>query len=437
MASIEKKNEEHEALWELGLRSIRELETEAGILASARTEAYGCIFGRDSLITALELLRVFERTEEPYFRTVVEKTLRTLGNLQGAEVVIESGEEPGKIIHEFRPDNHEHLTALAESPWFLYPEGQMRNYDSVDATPLFLMAVHEYARVCGENSFFISLLPNVRKALSWMLEHADTDGDGFVDYRFHPERRFGGLSVQSWMDSTESLFYENTDERPPYPIAPVEVQAYAWVAMREWSDRLHEKEPEVAQMLAQRASVLKTRFNERFVLSRGGSVSLAYAIDGKGVRLTSPRSSMGHCLWATYRSEGNEPECILYPEHIAPLVRRLMSRDLFVPEAGIRTLSSRSSRFDPVSYHNGSIWPHDTAILAEGLERFGFHHEARVVREALLTAYQHFETPIELFGRARRKYLEYGDESKGACRVQAWSAGALLSVILGLRQTST
>lgn len=425
------------ALWELGLKSIRELEVEGGILASSRSEAYGCIFGRDSLITALQLLKTYERTRDPYFLRVTEKVLRTLGNLQGRSHQIESGEQPGKIIHEFRPDNHAHLTALGESPWFIYPEGEMRNYDSVDATPLFLMAVGEYMRLTDDQGFLVSLLPNVRAALAWVMDYGDQNGDAFLDYSFHPERRFGGLSVQSWMDSTESLFYEDSGERPPYPIAPLEVQAYAWVALSLWGDYFaalpHEDDKSLGSRYRSRARKLKKRFNEAFVLRGARSATLAYALDGRGAPLSSARSSMGHVLWATYRGE-----CILEPRYIPFIRNRLMARDLFVAQAGIRTLSSRSSHFEPISYHNGSIWPHDTALLAEGLERHGFTHDAARVRQALIAAYEHFKTPIELFAYRRgfREYMHANGQG-GACRIQAWSAAALLCVASSSHQADT
>jgi glycogen debranching enzyme len=421
-------------LWDLGLKSIRELEVADGILASSRGEAYGCIFGRDSLITALQLLRIYERTRDPYFLRLTEKILRTLGNLQGRSVQIESGEEPGKIVHEFRPDNHAHLTALAESPWFIYPTGEMRNYDSVDSTPLFLMAVAEYARLTDDAAFVTSLLPNVRQALGWLMDYGDKNGDAFVDYTFHPERKFGGLSVQSWMDSAESLFYEDSAERPPYPIAPVEVQAYAWVALRAWgdyfSDLHHDADRNLGGRYLARAEKLKVRFNEEFVLEGPRSVTLAYALDGRGKPLKSVRSTMGHVLWATYRGES-----ILYQRHVPSVRNRLLARDMFVPQAGVRTLSSASSRYDPVSYHNGSIWPHDTAMLAQGLETFGYQDDAARVRAALRQAYEYFETPIELYGY-RRGFKEYAHQSGqgGACRVQAWSAAALLSVASSIHQ---
>src|SRR5947207_349986 len=111
-----------DSLWALGLQSIQALESADGILASGRTEAYGCVFGRDSLLSCLSLLATYKKTQDPYFLQIVEKTLRTLSNLQGRVENIESGEEPGKIVHEYRPEGHEHLTKLAEDPWYLYPE---------------------------------------------------------------------------------------------------------------------------------------------------------------------------------------------------------------------------------------------------------------------------------------------------------------------------
>jgi len=419
---------EHDALWEMGLKSIRELETSEGILASSRSEAYGCIFGRDSLITSLALLKIYERTGDEYFLALTEKILRTLANLQGRSHQIESGEQPGKIIHEFRPDNHEHLTQLSQSPWFIYPTGEMRNYDSVDSTPLFLMAAAEFARLTHDPSAAVSLLPNVRQALLWILNWGDSNGDMFLDYQLHPERTFGGLSVQSWMDSTESVFYEDSPERPPYPLAPVEVQAYAWVALCRWSEYFlalkHMEDKALGATYAARAEVLRQKFNEEFVIQGPRAASLAYAIDGKGQKLASARSTMGHVLWATHHGES-----ILHKEYVPHIRNRLMARDMFVPQAGVRTLSRLSKHYDPVSYHNGSIWPHDTAILAQGLENFGYTEDAKRLRQALRHAYDHFKTPIELFGY-NRGFREYAppEGAEGACRIQAWSAAALLSV---------
>jgi glycogen debranching enzyme len=428
-----------DALWQLGQESIASLEDERGILASSREEVYGCVFGRDSLISGLKLLRVYQSTGDEYYLGLVRKILSSLAELQGREHNIESGEEPGKIIHEFRPEKHEHLTKALQEPWYVYPDNVMRNYDSVDSTPLFLMLMHEYYRQTRDEVFVQDHLWNITLALEWMLTYGDSNGDGLLDYRFHSDRKMGGLRTQSWMDSTESVFFEHSlsaqagDEQPGYPIAPVEVQAYAWVAMRTWEGPLAGRDASLAERLGERAAQLKRKFNESFVISRGGKVSLAFAVSDRGRKLTSPRSSMGHVLWAVHRNEQGEKECILDSVYIEPLVHRLMRPDLFVARAGIRTLSSRSRMYDPISYHNGSIWPHDTSILAEGLENFGFLKQAIEVRSAILRAYEHFGTPIELFGYSNGKFQEYETSEGGkACRVQAWSAASLLSTLRAL-----
>ncbi|MBX4191932.1 hypothetical protein KW798_00365 [Candidatus Parcubacteria bacterium] len=399
-------------LWELGVSSIRALETDEGILASGKEELYGCVFGRDSLITSLSLLKVYEKTHDEYFLSLVKKVLRTLAKLQGYEVVIESGEEPGKIIHEYRPTGHEHLTQALEERWYLYPDNVMRNYDSVDSTPLFLMVCYEYLRVSQDQAFIDELRPNIDAALRWLTTYGDSNGDGFIDYRFHPDRKGGGLRTQSWMDSTESVFNEDNDERPQYPIAPIEVQAYAYVALRAWGKE-------------ERAQRLKEQFNEHFVYRKGRHLQFAYAIDGKGNKLGSMRSSVGHTLFATFKGES-----ILDAEFVPQLVKRLLARDLFVPTAGIRTLSSRSKKYDPMSYHNGTIWPHDTQLIAEGLHNFGYHKEAQMVQTGLLDAYSHFDSPVELFAY-KRGLKEYESASgQKACKTQAWSAASLLAALL-------
>jgi glycogen debranching enzyme len=430
--SVKQKIHPRAQLWDVGFVSLRELEAPKGILASGRDEAYGCVFGRDSLITSMTLLDVYDRTAETYFLDLVRKVLLNLAELQGREINIESGEEPGKMIHEYRPDRHEHLTRHAESPWYLYGDGVMRNYDTVDATPLFLMTVHRYYRATEDRAFVEALLPNIRAALQWLKEYGDSNDDGFIDYRFHPERKYGGLVTQSWMDSTESVFFEESDERPAYPIAPVEVQAYAYYALRAWADFFAGDDGALSERLSARADDLKKKFNAAFIVQgKRGRLSLAFAIDGSGRQLVSSRSSMGHCLWASWQSEqGAMPDSIIDAEIVPDIARRLLMPDLYVPRAGVRTLSVRSRAYDPDSYHNGSIWPHDTAIVAEGLEKVGFREEARRVRASLMNVYAHFKTPLELFVYRQGKYHEYcGPSGQGACRNQAWSVASLLAVL--------
>ncbi len=422
-------------LWSLGFSSIKELEAEHGILASARNEAYGCVFGRDSLITALSLLKAYEHTRDTYFLGLVRKILLNLVNLQGREVNIESGEEPGKCIHEYRIDRHEHLTKLEKDPWFVYKDASMRNYDTVDATPLFLMTLYEYLKIAPDEQDRVVFENAALAALKWLRDYGDSNGDGFVDYQFHPTRVYGGLRVQSWMDSTESVFFERSDDRPSYAIAPIEVQAYTYVALKNWSMYFAEQNPVLSEELSAQAGALKTLFNKVYVLRRGKGLTLAYAIDGVGRRLSSARSTMAHCLWATTLSD-NRHESILDTAIVPEVIERLFAPDLFVPSAGIRTLSSRSRCFNPNSYHNGSIWPHDTALFAEGLEKFGYNAQAKRVRASLVRSYAHFKTPIELFGYSRG-FQEYIEESgRGACRTQAWSAGAMLTTALEMQKVA-
>jgi len=414
-----------EELWDIGMHAIRALEVDRGILASGREELYGCVFGRDSLITSLLLLRVYEKTQDAYLVSLVRKVLVNLAKLQGREINIESGEEPGKIIHEFRPDNHEHLTQDAEHPWYLYPDGVMRNYDSVDATPLFLITVERYYRLSNDEGILDLLKGNVSDALAWLLNSFETNQDGFVSYRLHPDRTFGGLRVQSWMDSAESVFFEDRDEEPVYSIAPVEAQAYAYRALSVWHLLLKESEPDLAALLLSRARDLRERFYEHFMLPAGYP---ACALDGQSRLLTSVRSSMGHCLWMGARDDGNFYS-LFAPEDIGRVVNRLMMPDMFEPSAGIRTLSAKSSHFRANSYHNGSIWPHDTALSALGMRDAGFEKEASEVRESLLSAYEHFGVPLELFvyDNGYREYKSAAGQT--SCQTQAWSAAGLLAIL--------
>lgn len=425
--------------WGLAFQTIQELETEKGILASGKEEIYGCIFGRDSLITSLKLLRVYEKSQEEYFLKLVKKILLHLAELQGKNINIESGEEPGKCIHEFRPERHEHLTRQLDPSWYIYPDNIMRNYDSVDATPLFLIAVYRYWQKSHDEKFIKSLLPNIHLALAWVLNYGDVNKDGFIDYRLHPERKHGGLTTQSWMDSTESVFHESGEE-VVRPVAPVEVQAYAFLALKLWSRyfRLEQKDTiwkYLGHHLEKKATDLKKEFNKKFVSFEGGKFHLAAAIDGAGKPLWSSRSSMGHVLWsALNRSSDEKTECILNRQYIPFLVKRLLEPDLFESKAGIRTLSKNSRLFSANSYHNGSIWPHDTSMIAEGLEYFGYLKEAERVRSALLEAMSHFQAPIELFVYTEDSYLEYiGENGQRACRKQAWAAASWLRELTGVK----
>jgi glycogen debranching enzyme len=409
----------------LAYNTVRKLSFEHGIRASSKTERFGCLFGRDSLVSALELIEAYNKSKDPYLLSLVKTILLSLANLQGKKVTIESGEEPGKIIHEYRTENHNHLTDIGPGSWYVYPDKTMRIFDSVDSTPLFLIAAARYIEVSNDQEFVSKILPAAYRALTWIDVYGDTNKDGFVDYRFHPERTHGGLVTQSWMDSSESLFHEDGSE-PAYPIAPVEVQAYVYLALRLWTPYFgYNRELET------KAATLKEAFNRAFVqtVHPAQGTSIASAVDGNGKPAMAIRSSIGHILWAGFQEEhGGRYECILEEKYIAGLVDRLMSRDLFEPNAGIRTLSTLSSRYDPQSYHNGSIWPHDNAMILEGLVKFNYPLQAASIRSALVNAWHRFG-PVELYTHIGTEIVPYQKADHGACREQAWSAAAMLAQI--------
>lgn len=425
-------------LLDLGLQTVRELETEQGILASAQSELYGCIFGRDSLITSLKLLQVYKKTKNEDCLRIVKKSLKTLSELQGKEVNIESGEEPGKVIHEYRPTDYEHLTKGLPNPWYVYPDKIMRNFDTVDATPLFLIAAYRYFQVSQDSDFLAQILPNVDMALHWILNYGDGNGDGFIDYTVNPQRKSGGLINQSWMDSDVSAFHED-GAVVKYPLAPVEAQAYVYYALRLWATYYKGKNDEKAQELNEKAQALKKNFNESYLIFNDKrNVYLASAIDGNGKPLTSVRSSMGHALWASLSTLDDEQlDGIIEAKYVDKIVKRLLARDMFEPKAGIRTLSVLSRNFQPNSYHNGSIWPHDNSMIAEGLEHYGFKKEADQARKAYLKAIAHFNTPIELYVYWGGKYSEYTELSgRTGSKQQAWSAASVLADALSLQAKS-
>ncbi len=410
----------------LGIDTICELETNNGILASSREELFGFVFGRDSCITALKLLEANEKSSTTTFDPLVKKIIAGLAELAGKEINIESGEEPGKIVHDYREKGHELLTRDLEHPWYVYPDGVMRSFDSVDSTPLFLMTVARYLRQSGDDAFLTQILPSVRNALNWILVYGDKNADGLIDYRIHPDRKHGGLDVQNWMDHPETLFHDD-GSAVVLPVAPLEVQAYVYSALRSWGDILKACDPEYAQKLHQRAVELRKIFNERFPIASEHDEYLASAIDGAGKQITAVRSTMGHVLYATWKKADGSLECILDEKLIPAVVNRLMQPDMFEPAAGIRTLSTISSHFSPERYHNGTVWPHDTSMVIEGLENFGYMKEAAMIREALLKAFAFYKTPIEIFvydGTYREFNPSFRDP---ACRKQAWSAAAMVA----------
>jgi glycogen debranching enzyme len=420
--------------------ALLELSTVEGINASGRDEIFGCIFGRDSFITILQILSAEEKKHNQELVDVCKRALSTLIALQGKRVNVESGEQPGKFIHEFRKDNFERLTT-GPGGWYVYPDGTMKNYDTLDSTPLGLIALHKYWLTTGDNDFLQKNLANIQLALQWIMEFGDLDGDLLLEFQIPPGRKHGGLTVHSWTDSNDSFIQAN-GKFAKYPIAPVEVQGYAWLALRLWGNYFLNsskglsvkslKNRLLGEKLLIHSEKLKHRFNNAFIFKDGKFNYPAQALDGDKNQIRTVTGNSLALLWASITNEEGESECILEEEYVNDLVHRSFEKDMFDVDCGIRTMSSLSLTFNPNSdsYHNGSFWPVLNGLCWEGLKKFRYNYEAELIRKATLKALQHFGSPIELFNKTPDgQYIPFSlPNGQTSCRVQAWSAGVELNM---------
>ena len=365
---------------------------------------FNTIFGRDGILTAMECMWA-----APW---IAKAVLKYLAETQATSVIPHQEAEPGKILHEMRGGE---MANLQEVPFGRY-------YGSVDATPLFVMLAGAYLECTADLPFIKELWPSVRAALDWIDTYGDTDGDGFVEYQARSEK---GLVQQGWKDSYDSVFHADGALASP-PIALCEVQGYVYRA-RKAAARIASQLglAELAQEQDQRADTLKQKFQSAFWDEELGSYVLA--LDGGKTACRVRASNAGHCLWTGIAS----------PEHADRMVKTLMSDDLFCGW-GIRTLGSREIRYNPMSYHNGSVWPHDNAVIADGLARYGHKQEALRILGALFEAgtYMELLRLPELFcGFHKRSNLEGPTLYPVACSPQAWAAASpymLLASALGL-----
>lgn len=359
------------------------------VVVAAGAPWFMTLFGRDSL-WASEMAMLVDPS-------LALGTLQTLADRQGRVVDPMSEEEPGKILHEVRLDVSSGLSL----------EGKSVYYGSVDATPLFVCWLGDVSRWGVAPEAIATLVPHADRALDWIRDYGDKDGDGFVEYeRLNPR----GLINQGWKDSWDGINFANGTLAEP-PIALCEVQAYVYTAYvaRAWM-AYNAGDTHLAEELAARAAQLKVQFNEQFWMPDRGYYAIA--LDGKKRQVDACASNMGHCLWFGFLDEDK-----------APLVaERLMSPEMF-SGWGVRTLASDMGAYNPVSYHNGSVWPHDNAIIAAGLLRYGFAAEAQRISTALLEAAEYSGGRLpELFCGFSREQFPEPVPYPTACAPQAWAA---------------
>ena len=376
-----------------------------GSLPAAGLPWFMTLFGRDSLITSFQTL--------PYVPELARTTLRVLAARQAQGEDAFRDEEPGKIMHEIRFGEQ---TVFGERPHSPY-------YGSADATPLFLVLLDEYHRWSGDDALARELEPNARAALRWIDEFGDHDQDGYVEY----ERRnvISGLANQSWKDSWNSmLFHDGT--LASTPIAPSEVQGYVYDAKRRVARLAREVwgDAALAAALEREAERLREGFQRDFWLPERGHYALA--LDGAKRPLDSLCSNIGHLLWSG----------IVDDERAESTARSLLGEELF-SGWGVRTMGTGDVGYSPLSYHNGTVWPHDNSLIAAGLARYGFREQSNQLTRGLLAASPHFEHRLpEVFAGYAAELTGVPVVFPTASRPQAWSAGApllLITTMLGLK----
>ncbi|WP_067177834.1 amylo-alpha-1,6-glucosidase [Microtetraspora niveoalba] len=369
-----------------------------GSLPAAGLPWFMALFGRDALITSLQAL--------PYCPELARTTLLALAHLQATDSDDFRDADPGKIPHELRHGELTHRGLRPQSPY----------YGAADTTTLFLIVLDEYERWSGDAGFVRLLEPAARAALGWIADYADSDGDGYIDYR--TRNPGSGLANQCWKDSWDSVVHPD-GRLARLPRATCELQGYAYdarlraarLARAFWDD------PGLADRLEAEAGRLKERFDRDYWLPDDGWYALA--LDGGNRPVPTLTSNIGHLLFSGIVTE----------ERASSVARHLLGDRLF-SGWGVRTLAAGQGAYNPIGYHVGTVWPHDNALIAAGLARYGHHEEAGRIALAMLQAAPYFDHRLpEAFAGYPRDATGCPVRYPTACSPQAWSAGTPLMLV--------
>jgi glycogen debranching enzyme len=370
---------------------------EGELLPMAGLPWFVAPFGREMLTVGLETLLLDLRWSQG--------VVRYLSSHQGRHDSAFREEQPGKIMHELRRGELANLRAIPHTPYF----------GSIDATPLFLLLACELTMWTGDLEGFEALREPVDAALAWLERFGDADGDGFVEYK---RRSRAGLLNQGWRDASDAILH--ADGSPAAgAIALAETQGYVYYAKRRLAAIYGQLgDVELAERMSQEASELKRLFNERFWMEDEGF--FAMALDGEKRQVRTVGSSIGHCLWSR----------IVADELVPAVVKRLMAPDMFTGW-GVRTVSNEARAYNPVSFYNGSVWPFDTAIAANGMKKHGYVQESNRLALGLVeaaVAHEYARLP-EMFCGFTRQAINKPVSFPMACSPDAQSAGALFLIL--------
>jgi glycogen debranching enzyme len=392
-----------QGLDDLAALRLRPTENAAWSVPAGGLPWFMALFGRDTIWAAHQML--------PFHSELAQTTLQALAELQADADDPYRDAEPGKILHELRRGE---MAALDELPHHPY-------YGSHDSTPLFLILLDEYHRWTGDSALVQELEPQARAALRWLEEEADLDGDGYIEYRCRSPK---GLANQCWKDSDTSIRFADGRLAEP-PIAVCEQQGYAYAARLRLARlaRLVYSDAPLARRLERDARALRRRFNDDYWHPARRHYVLA--LDGEKRQVDAMTSNVGHLLWSG----------IVDPRRARATADRLLASDMF-SGWGIRTMSTLDAAYSPVEYHNGTVWPFDSAIAAEGLRRYGFREQASRIVLGLLAAAAAFDHRLpELFAGLERDATGLPTAYPDANSPQAFSSGTpmmLLRTLLGM-----
>jgi len=384
---------------DLGALRIFDPDHPDRVVVAAGAPWFMTLFGRDSILTGWMSLLV-----DP---TLALGVLQTLADLQGEEENPVTEEQPGRILHEVR---------FGRTPSLAFHGGNVY-YGSVDATPLFVMLLGELRQWGLADATLDTLIPNADRALQWIERYGDADGDGYVEYQSTDPQ---GLAHQGWKDSWDGICFRDGTLAEP-PIALCEVQGYVYGAYLARAGLAEEAgDQETARLWRDRATDLKAAFNRDFWSDEHGWYVMA--LDGEKKQVDALASNMGHCLWSG-----------IVDDDKAPVIgRQMASKELF-SGWGLRTLATTMAAYNPVSYHCGSVWPHDTAIAAAGLRRYGLVDEShRLVLGLLDLAAAGYGRLPELIAGFAREELREPVTYPTSCSPQAWAAASPLLLLRSL-----